>query len=527
MPGLKASALTPAEPAAASAGPVWVWVATSHSSVAPSLSAVASVPPLVPNVRVLTASPVTMAAPAWPPGPTFQSRAVPSWPPVASSLPSGLKASASTSGPFGIRAAPATCWLAVSHSWTFPSLLAAASSVPLGLNATASTGLASELIGGPISCPVAAFHSRTVPSEPPVASVLPSGLNITALPCAGLASGRVLIAAWWPRFHVPTVAAPAASSSFPPSAKDKASGAAPKEVTLIAVCEARSHSWIAPLEYPAARVAPSGTVGQRGDHPGRPGQDAADRLRQRLEQAVTGLRRRVQPPGCAGQQRGGDRVSGVQVRALRGQVLRRVRGALPGRRGPRVLDRYPGAGQCGHDHHGQQPGQGLVAPPSASRGPAAGPQKFRLVRAQRRVPVRVPGPDARRLPDGGQLHAAVQQRAVVAAAAPPRRVLGELAAQDRAGLVFGQPALQPRPGLEQDIMRDLALTGVQDQQTAPGERLQDDFELGILTSAGLGRRWSPRGGPACGLARWRSSAGRSPARAPADPRSARRKPPRR
>ena len=26
-------------------------------------------------------------------------------------------------------------------------------------------------------------------------------------------------------------------------------------------------------------------------------------------------------------------------------------------------------------------------------------------------------------------------------------------------------------------MRDLALTGVQDQQTAPGERLQDDFVL--------------------------------------------------
>ena len=192
-PGLKASALTPAEPCTVSAAPVWVWVVTSHNSVAPSLSAVASVVPPVPNVRALTVSPVAMVAPIWLPVVTSQSRAVPSWPPVASSFPSGLNASASTSAPLGTRAGPATCWLAVLHSWTFPSELAAATSVPSGLNATAATGLASELIGGPISCWVAASHSRTFPSAPPVARVLPSGLNATALPCAGLANGRAVI----------------------------------------------------------------------------------------------------------------------------------------------------------------------------------------------------------------------------------------------------------------------------------------------------------------------------------------------
>ena len=114
--GLKASALTPAEPCTVSAGPVWACVVTSHSSVAPSLSAVASVVPPVPNVRALTASPVAMVAPTWLPVATSQNRAAPSWPAVARTLPSGLKASASTSAAPAARAEPASCWVAVSHS---------------------------------------------------------------------------------------------------------------------------------------------------------------------------------------------------------------------------------------------------------------------------------------------------------------------------------------------------------------------------------------------------------------------------
>ena len=144
------------------------------------------------------------------------------------------------------------------HNWTFPSALAEATSAPSGLNATASTGLASELIGAPTSCPVAVFHSRTFPSAPPVATVAPSGLNATAWPCAGLDNGRAAIPVPAARFHVPTAPASAASSSFPPPAKARASGAAPKVVTRIVRCEARSHSRIVPPEYPAASVPPSG-----------------------------------------------------------------------------------------------------------------------------------------------------------------------------------------------------------------------------------------------------------------------------
>ena len=200
----------------------------------------------------------------------------------------------------------------------------------------------------------------------------------------------------------------------------------------------------------------------------------------RLEQAVAGLRRRVQPPGGPGQEGGGDRVGGVEGRALRGQALRGIRGALPGRAGPRVLDRHSRARERGDDHHCGEPGQGLPAPPAASRGPAAGPQELRLAGAQRGVPARVPGPDARGLPGGGQLDVAVQQRAVAAAGPPPRRVLGELAVQDHAGLVFGQPPPQPRPGPEQDVVRDLGAVGVQRDQAVPGERLQDRADLGPL-----------------------------------------------
>ena len=203
-----------------------------------------------------------MTAVGGPLGATFQTRAVPSWPPVASSVLSRLKSRASTRGPLAISADPATCWVAVSHSWTFPSVLAEATRVPSGLNVTASTGLGSELIGDPISAPVAALHSRTVPSAPPVTTVEPSGLNATASPCAGLGwaglgSVWVLIPPAAARFHWPTVLASAASSTFPPSAKIKVRGAAPRVVTRVVWCVATSHSRIVPLAYPAASVRPS------------------------------------------------------------------------------------------------------------------------------------------------------------------------------------------------------------------------------------------------------------------------------
>ncbi len=148
--------------------------------------------------------------------------------------------------------------MAVSHSWTLPSALPAATSAPSGLNATAASGLASELIGGPVSCWVAVSHSRTFPSVPPVATVLPSGLNATAFACAGLANGRVVIRARSVRFQVPAAAASATSSFLPPPVKARAKGVALHLVALIGRCEARSHSRIAPPEYPAAKVVPSG-----------------------------------------------------------------------------------------------------------------------------------------------------------------------------------------------------------------------------------------------------------------------------
>src|ERR1035438_4652328 len=180
--GLMATALTPPVLRAVSGAPVWCCVATFHSSVDPSLSAVAIVVPLALKVRAATEFPVAMARPAWFWVATFHSRTFPSSPPVARILPSGLNASVFTAAELAVTAEPASCWLATSHSWTFPSLLATASSVPSGLNATASTCLRSELIGAPISCWVATFHSRTFPSSSPTARILPSGLNFAALP---------------------------------------------------------------------------------------------------------------------------------------------------------------------------------------------------------------------------------------------------------------------------------------------------------------------------------------------------------
>ena len=68
-----------------------------------------------------------------------------------------------------------------SHSRTVPSAPALASSLPTGLNATANTPypVLAMWRGVPAGRPAAGFHSRTVPSPPALASSLPSGLNAT------------------------------------------------------------------------------------------------------------------------------------------------------------------------------------------------------------------------------------------------------------------------------------------------------------------------------------------------------------
>ena len=69
------------------------------------------------------------------------------------------------------------------HSRTVPSPAPLASSLPSGLNATAAVpSLGPEPIwtGAPTGRPVAGFHSRIVPSPMPLASSVPSGLNATA-----------------------------------------------------------------------------------------------------------------------------------------------------------------------------------------------------------------------------------------------------------------------------------------------------------------------------------------------------------
>ena len=110
---------------------------------------------------------------------------------------------------------------------------------------------------------------------------------------------------------------------------------------------------------------------------------------------------------------------------------------------------------------------------------------------------------------------AVQQRAVAAAGAPPRRVLGELAVQDHAGLVFGQPPPQPRPGPEQDVVRDLGAVGVQRDQAVPGERLQDRADLGPLRRGPPGAQVADADRPA-GRPAVRPGAGQPPEDLPGD-----------
>ena len=67
------------------------------------------------------------------------------------------------------------------HNRTVPSPPAVASSLPSGLNATASTPPWGPALvawrGAPTGWLVTGFHHRTVPSPPALASSLPSGLN--------------------------------------------------------------------------------------------------------------------------------------------------------------------------------------------------------------------------------------------------------------------------------------------------------------------------------------------------------------
>ena len=69
--------------------------------------------------------------------------------------------------------------VATSHSRTVPSSPPLARVLPSGLNATAMTEPVWPVSGLPICRRVATSHSRTVPSSPPLARVLPSGLNAT------------------------------------------------------------------------------------------------------------------------------------------------------------------------------------------------------------------------------------------------------------------------------------------------------------------------------------------------------------
>ena len=247
---------------------------------------------------------------------------------------------------------------------------------------------------------------------------------------------------------------------------------------------------------------PARAVGQRGDDAGPRGQDAADRLGQRFEQAVPRLRGGGEPPCGSGQERGRDRIAGVQRRALGGQVLPDVGGALLVGVGPGALDRDPRSGQRGDDQHGQEPGQRPAPPAGAVGGAAAGPQEIGLARGQRRVPARIGGPDPHGLPGGGQLHIAVQRRGAPAIGLPLRGILRQPAVQDHARLVFLQPAAQARPGLQQDVVRDLGPVSVQDQQAAVGKGLEHGGDLRPLAlgqaDVQVGTGHGPARGPAIG-----------------------------
>ena len=90
--------------------------------------------------------------------------------------------------------------VATSHNRTVPSSPPLARVLPSGLNATDKTWPVWPVRGSPAGWPVATSHSRTVPSSLPLARVLPSGLNATDEDQAGVAGeGRADRAGRWPR----------------------------------------------------------------------------------------------------------------------------------------------------------------------------------------------------------------------------------------------------------------------------------------------------------------------------------------
>src|SRR5689334_4664569 len=110
--------------------------------------------------------------------------------------------------------------------------------------------------------------------------------------------------------------------------------------------------------------------------------------------------------------------------------------------------RYRQYGQQGQDGE-------TAAPPSAAAGGGAfaGLQEGVLGAGQGWGTRRVCRPTGHGLPERGQLGTPIQERRVVVAVVPGGSSVGELAVQDPAGLVLFQPAAQPGPFPQQDIMR--------------------------------------------------------------------------
>ena len=140
--------------------------------------------------------PAAISAPTRRPVATLHRAAVPFPPTVTKVLPPGLNASASRVSPPEIgpemgpemgraTAIPVGCWVATFHTRALPSEPIAATSLPSGLNAAGPTAavaavvsVASPCAAGsepPIRCPVAVDHSCRPPAV--TARVLPSGLS--------------------------------------------------------------------------------------------------------------------------------------------------------------------------------------------------------------------------------------------------------------------------------------------------------------------------------------------------------------
>ena len=139
------------------------------------------------------------------------------------------------------------------------------------------------------------------------------------------------------------------------------------------------------------------------------GQDAAHRLGERLEQAVTRLRGRRDPPRGPGEQRRGDRVGGFQRRALPGEPRRHRRGALPAGVVPGRPDREPRPGHGGDEHQDQRAGQRAAPPPAPWRRPGRWPGGTRP--RPRSAPGTGPDPPPRRARPPGPRRAGLPGRA--------------------------------------------------------------------------------------------------------------------